>query len=126
LTDFDMQAGLATVGLAGGAGLVKSTTGTVTLAGPLSYTGNTDVQAGTLEIDGVATLTTVTGADVGTVKVCDGASLTAASIQVGTLVIGGTPTYTAPPASAAVPEPSAIVLLVLAGLAVGWFKFRKQ
>jgi autotransporter-associated beta strand protein len=120
-----MQAGLATVGLAGDVGLVKTTAGTVTLAGPLTYSGNTEVQAGTLEIAGDATLTTVTGADVGTLKVCDGSSLTATSIQVGTLVIGGTPTYTAPPAPAAVPEPSTFVLLVLASLAFAWFWRRK-
>jgi autotransporter-associated beta strand protein len=124
-SDFDMQAGLATVGLAGDVGLVKTTAGTVTLAGPLTYSGNTEVQAGTLEIAGDATLTTVTGADVGTLKVCDGSSLTATSIQVGTLVIGGTPTYTAPPAPAAVPEPSTFVLLVLASLAFAWFWRRK-
>jgi autotransporter-associated beta strand protein len=123
-SDYDVQDGLATVGLTGAVGLTKTTGGVVTLSGPLTYAGNTDIQAGTLEIAGTATLTTITGSD-GALTVCTGASLTAASIQVDTLTIGGAPTHT-PPLAATVPEPCSIVLLALAGMMIGWFKFRNR
>jgi hypothetical protein len=56
--------------------------------------------------------------------VCNGTSLTATSIQVDTLRIGGAPLT--PPAASAVPEPSSFVLLALAGMTVAWFAVRKR
>jgi autotransporter-associated beta strand protein len=139
-TTFDVQDGVLTVsstltdglnssahGTAPGAiratGLTKTGSGTMTIAGNLTYTGNTDIQDGIFQIAATApiTLTTVTGD--GTLEVCSGATLTATSIQVGTLSIGGSATAGA---ASAVPEPSAIVLLLLAGVAGIAVKFRRK
>ncbi|MBD9355791.1 autotransporter domain-containing protein [Methylomonas albis] len=49
-TDFDMQAGTVNANLAGSVGLTKTTAGTVTLSGTNTYTGNTQVSAGTLAL----------------------------------------------------------------------------
>ena len=95
----------------------------MTIAGNLTYTGNTDIQDGIFQIATTTpiTLTTVTGA--GTLAVSNGATLTATSIQVGTLSIGGSAVAAS---AAAVPEPSAIVLLLLAGAAGLAVKFRRK
>ena len=68
------------------------------------------------------TLTTVTGSSSGTLSVCDGTTLTATSIHVGTLSIGGAPIVIA---AAAVPEPSTMILLVLAGIGLLFQAWRK-
>jgi autotransporter-associated beta strand protein len=103
-TDFDMQAGSASVGLAGAVRLMKTTAGTVTLTGPLTYTGDTIVNAGTLNV------TNLTASPH--VYVATGATLNATSIVADTLTIGGPQLASA----AAVPEPSTLLLLALAGL----------
>ncbi|WP_415878618.1 autotransporter-associated beta strand repeat-containing protein [Methylomonas sp. TEB] len=48
--DFDMQAGTVSAILGGSVGLTKTTAGTVTLSGANTYTGNTQVNAGTLAL----------------------------------------------------------------------------
>ncbi|CAD6873951.1 autotransporter-associated beta strand repeat-containing protein [Methylomonas fluvii] len=48
--DFDMQAGTVSAALGGSVGLSKTTAGTVTLSGTNTYTGNTQVNAGTLAL----------------------------------------------------------------------------
>jgi autotransporter-associated beta strand protein len=116
------------LGSTGDGGLTKLGSGTLLLRSAPTYNGNTDIQAGTLQLDikGSATLSTVTGA--GALSVCDGTSLTATSIVVDTLSIGGTPVVISGGAASvmAVPEPGTFVLLVLAGLGlVGAFMRRR-
>jgi autotransporter-associated beta strand protein len=91
--------------IVGNISLVKKGVSVQNLLGTLTYIGNTAVEAGTLNVSNLNTPT-------GSVTVYDGATLTAASIVADTLTIGGI----APPSMSAVPEPSAIVLLVLAGM----------
>ena len=57
---------------------------------PLTYPGNTDIQNGMLQLaePGAVTLTTITG-DAGTLAVRGSTSLTATSIRVDTLTVGG-------------------------------------
>ena len=50
-TSIDAQSGSVAASLSGTAGLVKTTAGTVTLTGSNTYTGLTDVQAGTLALN---------------------------------------------------------------------------
>ena len=97
----------------------------LTLTGLVNVSGTTTIEAGTtLQLDSAsaATLDVVVG--TGTLAVCNGTSLTATSIQVDTLRIGGAPLT--PPAASTVPEPSSFVLLALAGMAVAWFAVRKR
>ncbi len=49
-TAFDLQAGSVSAILGGSVGVNKTTAGTVTLSGANTYTGLTDVQAGTLAL----------------------------------------------------------------------------
>jgi autotransporter-associated beta strand protein len=105
----------------GNLSLVKTGDSTQILMGSLTYSGNTDIQAGTVELatPGAVTLTTVTGSDSGVLAVRDGTTLTATSIQIGTLTIGGSPSV----AAAAVPEPGTLALLALAmlgGAVMAW------
>ena len=90
-------------------GVTKLGEGQLTLSGTLSYTGDTTVAQGTLN------LTTALNTPDATVTVVDGTTLNAVSIVADTLVIGGTlPT----PNVAAVPEPGTLAMLfaVAAGL----------
>jgi autotransporter-associated beta strand protein len=97
--------------------LIKAGIGSLTLSGPLSYTGNTAVNGGTLQINSAAaTLTTITG--TGILNIGPDAHLTATSIQVDTLNIGVTPGL------AAVPEPSTLILLF--GMAFTGLLLRKR
>lgn len=86
--------------------LKKLGAGTLTLNGGIGYTGPTTIDAGLLAIDnGLAnTLSTVSGN--GSLSVLGTTSLTATSIEVDTLTIGGA-------GFAAVPEPGTFVLLAL-------------
>jgi autotransporter-associated beta strand protein len=90
-------------------GLEKLGDGRLALTGPIEYTGPTVIDAGALIIDnGLTTdLSTVTGA--GKLEVLGTSVVNASSISCDSLQIGGLPTATA------VPEPSAMILLVLAG-----------
>ena len=86
----------------GNISLVKSGESTQNLTGSLTYTGNTTVNAGTLNVSSIDTPSA-------TVYVATGA-LTATSIVADTLTIGGDPI---PGAVATVPEPGTLVLLTL-------------
>jgi autotransporter-associated beta strand protein len=97
---------LVTTGLDGG--LTKIGPNTLTLTGALAYTGNTNVNQGTLVVNNLST-------PDATVFVATGATLNATSIVADTLTIGGAPVVIG--AAATVPEPSTLALLVLAGLA---------
>ena len=63
-TSFDMQAGTVNGALGGAGTLTKSTVGTVTLAGVNSYTGATNVNAGTLALSGAGSIATSSGVAV--------------------------------------------------------------
>jgi autotransporter-associated beta strand protein len=90
--------------------LIKTGAGALTLSGTLSYTGNTTVNDGTLN---VAVLNTPSA----TVYVATGGTLNAASIVADKLTIGGDPIGM----TAAVPEPSTFALLALGVLTLlGW------
>ena len=103
----------------GSGGIVKIGAGTLTLTGPLTYTGNTAIDGGRLQIDSpTATLATFTGS--GTLGIGTGTTLTAASIWVGTLDIGTTP------GTAAVPEPSTYILLIGAAFAALLLRKRRR
>ena len=88
-------------------GLKKLGAGTLTLTGTLSYTGNTLVDAGTLNAPAISTPSAL-------VYVATGATLNAPSITADTLTIGGAPMASAP--IAPVPEPGTLLLLALSGL----------
>jgi fibronectin-binding autotransporter adhesin len=153
-----LTGGMATIDLAGGTPTVADTltlSGDVTgsggftltghvsskliLNGAKSYTGNTLISSATLSLTGSGTIgstlitvnTTLNAVNgdhtlnaidgTGTVNVAAGASLTAASINVNALNIGGTP-------AAAVPEPAAWFMLLMAAIMVVWHRhpFRKK
>jgi autotransporter-associated beta strand protein len=98
---YDVRSGSVSAILGGGVALTKSTAGTVTLSGVNSYTGLTDVQAGTLLVNSPGSLhassaVSVTGGALGgngtiggTVTVADAGSIAPGASAVGTLSIGG-------------------------------------
>ncbi|MGA2062391.1 MAG: autotransporter-associated beta strand repeat-containing protein [Thermoguttaceae bacterium] len=133
--------------------LTKQGSGTLTLAGALHYQGLTDIQAGTVDIGtGVATqIGNVGGA--GTMDVENATSLSAFSVNVGNVTIGGasslttanvytntltisagsTLTITAIPGGplaggglTAVPEPSTIAMLAMAALGLMAAAWRRR
>jgi hypothetical protein len=91
----------------------NATPGVLTLTGPVTNIGPVSIDSGaTLQMNnGTTTFTDVAGA--GTLKVVDGSTLYAASINVDTLVIGGTASAAS---LTAVPEPGTLTLMALAGL----------
>ena len=130
-TDKAVLAGVVSNGT-GTAGLVKTGLGRLDLSAINTYNGATTISTGTLAlatngqiaasssilnsatfmvVDGTHTVNAISG--TGTTMVLGTSSLTAPSISQGTLTIGGTDPGGA---AAAVPEPSMLVLLVLAGL----------
>ncbi|MCL4207844.1 MAG: autotransporter-associated beta strand repeat-containing protein, partial [Pirellulaceae bacterium] len=85
---YDLQNGTVSAKLVGGVGLTKTTSGTVTLSGANSYTGNTTVSAGTLVVTGVigsggGTAVTTTGTAALVVNSTNGLTGTS-SLTVGT------------------------------------------
>ena len=60
-TAYDVQSGTVSAILAGGVGLNKTTSGTVTLSGDSTYTGTTTISAGTLQLGNAGTTGSVTG-----------------------------------------------------------------
>jgi autotransporter-associated beta strand protein len=99
--------------LSGPGSFSKVGAGELTLAGTLTYTGDTNVYGGALTIDGALT-------NSANVNVYNTAALTASSIIADTLSIGGTPAIL----PTAVPEPCTMVLLALGALAL--FAIRKR
>ncbi|HNX68375.1 MAG TPA: autotransporter domain-containing protein [Candidatus Omnitrophota bacterium] len=98
----DAQSGSSSTILAGDAGLTKTTSGTVTLSGANMYTGATNVNAGTLVVDGSiaeSSLTTVQTAGTlsgtgttGDLTIASGGTL-APGNSPGTLTTAGNVTY---------------------------------
>src|SRR5215472_15266308 len=60
-TAYDVQSGTVRAILAGGVGLNKTTSGTVTLSGNNTYTGTTTISAGTLQVGSGSTTGSVAG-----------------------------------------------------------------
>jgi autotransporter-associated beta strand protein len=117
--NISLPASLSLVGDAAGRGLTVSsgsgTPGTLTLTGAVSNIGPVTIGSNaTLQMNnGATTFTTVSGA--GSLKVVDGSTLNATSINLDALIIGG-PVSAASASTAAVPEPGTFVLLALAGV----------
>ena len=119
----------------GTGGLSKTGSGTATLPSNATYSGNTTITAGRLQLNGASSvLHAITGA--GALGVGDGLAasiLTADSIQTGVLTIaaGSTVTITpipggplsAAPSLSPVPEPSTLTLLIAAA---GIILYRKK
>jgi autotransporter-associated beta strand protein len=113
--------------LSGSGSIKKIGTGTLTLSGALSYSGTTTIDGGTLSIcTPVSVQANVLLHDIvgtGDLIVGDGVNptnLTATSIRVNSLSIGGSSG-----GMAAVPEPSTLVLLLVA-LAASVYPLRKR
>ena len=117
-------------------GLTKLGAGTLTISGAITYSGNTTITAGRLQLNGLNySLYNIAGA--GALSVGNGitsSTLTADSINVGTLSISAGSKITINPISngplsssnalATVPEPSIIVLLTAAGFGVLFYQKR--
>jgi fibronectin-binding autotransporter adhesin len=126
--DPDTAATIGDVTLADNAsgGLTKQGLGTLTLTGALTYTGDTTVEAGTLDV-------TVLNSSADTLVKAD-ATLTADYIEQNSLTVdAGGKVIIKPLAGGAsvagltaVPEPSTITLLVLAGLGLLFAARRKK
>jgi autotransporter-associated beta strand protein len=101
----------------GNLSLVKSGASIQNLTGTLTYTGDTKVNAGTLNASSINT-------PLAKVSVADGATLTATSIVANTLTIGGPASAAAPVAT--VPEPGTLVMLALAVLGLAGMARRKK
>jgi autotransporter-associated beta strand protein len=114
--NMDLQHDSSMAGLDGG--LTKIGPNSLTVNGTLNYTGNTTVNEGSLTVGDINTPGAI-------VRVATGTALNARSIVADTLTIGGAP-IVINASAAAVPEPSVLMLLALAGLAfVGAYIRRK-
>jgi autotransporter-associated beta strand protein len=121
--------------ISGDGSLIKKGSGTLTITGGLTYTGLTDIQAGTLQINtGISTaLANITGA--GALVIDNTTTLSANSVAVGTVTIGAGSTLVinalpgGPEAFTelkAVPEPGNMALLATAALAQIAFLSRRR
>jgi len=124
--------------VSGDGGLNKLGAGALILSANATYLGDTTIEDGLLQLNGAnSVLHEITG--VGNLGVGDGATpsiLTALYIQVGTvtvaagseIIIASSPggPLAAQPNLTAVPEPSTLTLLLLAGMGLWWFGRRKS
>ncbi len=122
--------------ITGAGGLSKTGPSTVFITGTPSYTGSTNIAAGTLQINShsAVSLHAITGA--GTLGVDNTTSLTATSIIVGTLTVGTGSIVTIAPLAGGplggmesllpIPEPSTWAMLALAAMGLAFFRFTRD
>lgn len=91
---YNVESGTISARLGGGGALTKSTGGTVTLSGVNTYTGNTTINGGTLQVDGALGATAVI-LNSGSLKVGSTGSISSATISINggsfdaTALVGG-------------------------------------
>jgi autotransporter-associated beta strand protein len=150
-SDYQVEGGVIGISLAGGAGLVKTLEGAAVLEGANTFTGTTRIERGTLglraggrlagdaAIDNDGTFVIVDGTHVydtiagsGSTLVGDSVRVDLASLVQDRLSIGGNydSLLTAGGSNVlqntAVPEPSVITLMILAGVLIGLSGSRRR
>ena len=125
---FNVTIGQALLAASPSGGLTKNGSGTLTLTGNPTYTGNTVINAGALQLNaGNTTLAGISGqGDLIVGSTATSAQLTASSINVGALTLTPNSTLTisaipggpvaASSSLAAVPEPSVGLMLLIAAV----------
>jgi autotransporter-associated beta strand protein len=120
--------------ITGTGGITKNGPGTVFITGTPSYNGQTIIDAGTLQVNTGSAISLHAVSGAGALGVDNSTSLTADSINLGTLTIGAGSTVIIAPipgrplaepgSQSPVPEPSTWAMFVLAAMGLGIYRCR--